>query len=200
MTAQATAQPEIKTARLKKISAALKNAQPRVRDFLVNAIGQVRILGKAYPGIMHFLIFWGVTTQVLGTAINLMQMQLFIPFVELPFPRGDLYLAFELVMDIAGIAILVGVSMALFRRLALRPKSLETRWDDYYALLLLSLIPIAGFTLEGTRLLAAAPQWSPWSPMGSLVAGSMVALGMTPAGAVSLHPYLFWTHVALGVA
>jgi hypothetical protein len=65
----------------------------------------VRILSKAYPGIMHFLIFWGVTTQVLGTAINLMQMQLFIPFIELPFPRGNLYLAFELVMDIAGLAI-----------------------------------------------------------------------------------------------
>jgi nitrate reductase gamma subunit len=129
-----------------------------------------------------------------------MQMQLFIPFVELPFPRGGLYLGFELVMDLAGIAILVGVSMALFRRLALRPKTLETRWDDYYALLLLGLIPIAGFTLEGTRLLAAAPQWSPWSPMGSLVAGGMVALGMTPAGAVSLHPYLFWTHVVLGLA
>ena len=60
-----------------------------LRDFFVHAIGQVRVLKKAYPGIMHLLIFWGVTIQVLGTAINLMQMQLFIPFVELPFPRGD---------------------------------------------------------------------------------------------------------------
>ncbi len=54
--------------------------------------------------------------------------------------------------------------------------------------------------MEGTRLLSAAPQWSPWSPVGSLVAGSMYALGMTPAGALALHPYLFWTHAALGLA
>ncbi|OGO28694.1 MAG: hypothetical protein A2Z16_07810 [Chloroflexi bacterium RBG_16_54_18] len=201
MTAETVpASPNPSTSRLNELGKTLPRLLPYLRDFFVNILGQVRILRKAYPGIMHFLIFWGVTTQVLGTAINLMQMQLFIPFVELPFPRGDLYLAFELVMDIAGIAILVGVSMALFRRLALRPKSLETRWDDYYALVLLGLIPIAGFTLEGTRLLAAAPQWSSWSPIGSLVAGSMYALGLTPAGALALHPYLFWTHVALGLA
>ena len=51
------------------------------------------------------------------------------------------------------------------RRLALRPKTLETRWDDLYALVLLTLIPIAGFTLEGTRLAATSPAWSAWSPV-----------------------------------
>jgi Fe-S oxidoreductase/nitrate reductase gamma subunit len=185
--------------RLDELGKALPRLLPSLVDFFVNILGQVRILRKAYPGIMHLLIFWGVTTQVLGTAINLMQMQLFIPFIELPFPRGNLYLAFELIMDIAGLAILAGVSMALFRRIALRPKSLETRWDDYYALVLLGFIPIVGFTLEGTRLLSAAPQWSAWSPVGSLVSGWMVALGMTPAGALALHPFLFWTHAALGL-
>src|SRR4030066_1454642 len=95
MTSQATAQPVTKTNRLQSITAVIEKARPRMRDFLVHAIGQVRILKKTYPGIMHFLIFWGVTIQVLGTAINLMQMQLFIPFVELPFPRGGTYLAYE---------------------------------------------------------------------------------------------------------
>src|SRR4030042_6212254 len=158
MTAQATAQPEIKTSRLKKISAALKNAQPRVRDFLVNALGQVRILRKAYPGIMHFLIFWGVTIQVLGTIINLLNMLLFFPWV-ITFPRGNAYLVYELIMDLAGLAILAGVTLAFFRRLVLRPKSLESRWDDYFALSLLALIPLLGYTMEATRLLATNPAW-----------------------------------------
>jgi Fe-S oxidoreductase/nitrate reductase gamma subunit len=175
-------------------------ALPRVKDFLINAVAQVRIYDKAYAGIMHAMIFWGVTTQVIGTAINLMQMQLFIPFVELTFPRGNLYLAFELVMDLAGIAILLGVLMAAFRRLVLRPKTLETRWDDVYALVLLGLIPVAGFTLEATRLISVAPHWANWSPVGNAFARFLSAIGLSQQGAAALHNILIWIHAALGLA
>ncbi len=171
----------------------------QIRDFFIHAIGQVRILSKAYPGIMHLLIFWGVTIQVLGTAINLMQMQLFIPFVELPFPREMVYLVFELVMDLAGVAILLGVTLAAIRRAFLKPKTLDTQWDDIYALLLLALIPIVGFTLEGLRLVSTKPLWSPWSPVGSLVANLFRATGLTPEQAVGLHNYIFWTHIVLAL-
>jgi Fe-S oxidoreductase/nitrate reductase gamma subunit len=169
-------------------------------DFLRNAVLQTRIYNKPYAGIMHGLLFWGVTIQVIGTVINLMQMQLFIPFIELAFPRQGLYLAFELVMDLAGIAILLGVSMAAFRRYILRPGTLESHWDDLYALLLLALIPLAGFTLEATRLLSAKPAWAVWSPVGALLASWLGALGLTAERAAGLHGVLFWTHVALGLA
>lgn len=186
--------------RLQGLQNTWHDLRPRLRDFFVHAIAQVRVLKKVYPGVMHFLIFWGMTIQVLGTAINLMQMQLFIPFVELTFPRGEAYLIYELVMDIAGLAILAGVAMALIRRIALRPKTLESRWDDYYALILLTLIPIAGFSLEGTRLLAAAPPWANWSPIGSLFAQLLHRLGLKAQGAANLHTLLFWTHATLGLS
>jgi Fe-S oxidoreductase len=172
----------------------------RLWDVFVNAIIQVRIWDKAYPGIMHLLIFGGVTIQVLGTFVNLTQMQLFIPLLELPFPRDGGYLAFELVMDLAGIAILLGITMALFRRLVMRPKTLGSSWDDYYALILLALIPLIGFTTEGTRLLAASPDWAAWSPVGNQVANLMHAAGLSADSAASLHNYLFFTHVLLGLA
>src|SRR4030065_1270922 len=143
MTTQATTQPDSKPHRLQAIGAAFENARPRIRDFIVHALGQVRILEKAYPGIMHFLIFWGVTIQVLGTIINILNMLLFFPWV-ITFPRGTAYFIYELVMDIAGVMILVGVIMALFRRLVLRPKTLENRWDDYFALTLLGFLPPPG--------------------------------------------------------
>lgn len=177
----------------------LKNSGPQWRNFFVDAIGQVRVLKKVYPGIMHFLIFWGVTIQVIGTAINLMQMQLFIPFVELPFPRGNLYLAFELVMDLAGGAVLIGVAMAAFRRYILRPKTLITKWDDTFALILLALIPIVGFTNESMRLVASSPAWAAWSPIGNALANFWRSLGMTPETAANLHAYMFWSHATLGL-
>jgi len=169
----------------------------RARDFLTEAVIQRRIWRRIYPGLMHTLIFAGVTIQVLGTAINLMQMQLFIPFVELGFPRGGLYLAYELVMDLAGGAIFAGVLMAAFRRLVLRPKYLETRWDDWYALGLLFLVPFLGFTLEGLRIHAAKPGWAAWSPVGRWVAWTMG--GMPKETAVAAHGVLFWVHMVAGL-
>jgi Fe-S oxidoreductase len=64
---------------------------------------------------------------------------------------------------------------------------------------LLALIPIVGFTVEGTRLLAADPAWAAWSPVGYLVSNFLRALGMTPQMAMALHDVLFWGHAALGL-
>ena len=176
-----------------------ERTKPRLRDFFVYAVFQVRIYEKPYAGIMHLLLFGGVTVQVIGTAINLQQMALFLPF-ELPFPRGTGYLFYELLMDLAGLAILIGVTMAAFRRLVIRPKSLESHWDDYYALVMLTLIPLVGFTMEAMRLIAASPAWYAWSPIGSAFAAIYRALGVTPAAAVSIHMMLWWTHAILALA
>jgi Fe-S oxidoreductase/nitrate reductase gamma subunit len=198
MTAQATTQLDSKPTRLEKLGTAFVKAKPRIRDFFIHAIGQVRILKKAYPGIMHFLIFWGVTIQVLGTIINILNMLLFFPWV-ITFPRGTAYLVYEVVMDLAGIAILAGVTMAFFRRLILRPKTLETRWDDYYALTLLALIPLLGFSMEATRLLATNPAWSAYSPIGNLISRLFAGLGMSPAIAIQVHDILFWVHAGVAL-
>jgi Fe-S oxidoreductase/nitrate reductase gamma subunit len=198
MTTQAPAQPKSIDNRWQGFNKSLQKVGPRLRDFLVHALGQVRILNKAYPGVMHFLIFWGVTVQVLGTIIIILNMLLFLPWV-ITFPRGTAYLVYELIMDIAGVAILVGVLMALFRRLILRPKNLESRWDDYYALIMLGLIPILGFNTEGLRILATNPPWAAWSPVGNFVAGHWAALGLTSQGAAQLHDILFWVHVGIAL-
>ena len=81
---------------------------PRIRDFLVYVIGQVRTIKKPYPGIMHLFIFWGMIIQVIGTAIKLMQMGLFVPFTW-PLFSPNVYYAYELVMDLAGIAVIAKV-------------------------------------------------------------------------------------------
>ncbi len=196
MTSQATSQPS--TPAPHSMRSALEKALPRGRDFVLHVIAQVRILKKAYPGIMHFLIFWGVTIQVVGTIINILNMLLFFPWT-ITFPRGNAYLVYERVMDYAGLAILIGVTMALIRRIILRPKSLESRWDDYYALALLGLIPILGFTLEGTRLLATNPPWAASSPYGYRVAELLARSGITPLQAAAYHDILFWIHAGVAL-
>ena len=116
-----------------------ENLGLRTKDFFTHVVVQPRILNKTYPGVMHFMIMHGVFIQVVGTIINLLNMALFLPWV-IEFPRAGWYLGYELVMDIAGVMILIGVGMAAFRRYILRPKSLESNWDDGFALIMLTLI------------------------------------------------------------
>ncbi len=197
MTALANDQSKTKNA-WQSISTPFVKALPRIRDFFVHALIQIRVLKKAYPAVMHKLIYIGVTIQVLGTIILLLNMLLFFPWT-IAFPRGTADLIYELVMDIAGVMILVGVIMAFFRRLVLRPKTLESRWDDYYALIMLTLIPLLGFTMEATRLLATNSPYAAWSPVGNLVARLMASLGMTAQGATQLHDVLWWVHAAVAL-
>lgn len=177
----------------------LKAHQSNFRDLFIDAIAQVRIYQKAYAGVMHGFIFWGVTIQVIGTAINLMQMKLFTPFELTNFPRNAAYLWYELIMDTAGLLILLGVVMAALRRLIWKPKSLDTQWDDVYALVILTLIPLAGFTTEAFRLIANPVNWANWSPFGNLWAQILTAVGVTPSLATTFHDAFFWVHVGLGL-
>jgi Fe-S oxidoreductase/nitrate reductase gamma subunit len=185
-----------------RLPAARSSIWMRVWDFLAQVLLQARVLRKLYPGVMHFLIFWGMTIQLVGTVISLMQIQLFIPFVELGdiFPVGGAYHAFELIMDLAGLAIVIGVLMAFFRRWVLRPSYLETRWDDTYALALLLVVPLIGFATEGLRLLVTSPPWARWSPVGNLAAGLLASLGVTPEGAARVHYGFYWAHIIGGLA
>ena len=198
MTTQVTTPSETNKSTSPSVGAWFTRARPRIRDFFLHIIAQLRILKKAYPGIMHFLIFWGVMIQVVGTIINILNMALFLPWV-ITFPRGTAYLVYEVIMDLAGFAILLGVTMAFFRRIVLRPKTLETRWDDYYALILLTLIPILGFTMEATRLIATSSPWAAYSPFGNLSARILAGLGLTPIAATHLHDILFWVHAAVAL-
>jgi Fe-S oxidoreductase/nitrate reductase gamma subunit len=193
-----TAQPSAHLSWQQAIRGVLNRAWPRVRDFFWHTVIQFRTLKIPYPAVMHKLIYIGVTIQVIGTIILLLNMLLFFPWT-ITFPRGQADLIYELVMDIAGVMILIGVTMAFFRRLVLRPKTLENRWDDYYALIMLTLIPLLGFMMEGTRLLATNSPYAAWSPVGNLVAHLMAALGMTSQGATLLHDNLWWVHAGFAL-
>ena len=168
-----------------------------VREFLQHAVLQDRVLQRAYPGLMHAFIFWGMTIQILGTIVNLLQYPLFLPF-QITFPEGNAYLGFELVMDIGGGLLILGVLMAIARRAFFRPAYLVNRWDDWFALGLLLVIGLLGFASEAARLLAASPSWRAWSPIGNALANLLYAAGVRLAPDAPIHAWLFWSHAATG--
>ncbi len=165
------------------------------RELLLHAVIQDRVLSRLYPGVMHFMLFWGVSIQLLGTVVNLLQYPLFLPFT-IPWPKGAWYLGFELVMDIAGGMILVGVAMAALRRLVFRPKFLVNRWEDWAALILLAAITILGFLTEALRMGSVDPAWRAWSPIGNATA---VWLGLAGPAGQPVHDWLTAGHVVVSL-
>lgn len=164
-------------------------------ELLLHAVIQDRVLARLYPGVMHFMLFWGVSIQILGTIVNLLQYPLFLPFT-IAWPTGPWYLGFELVMDIAGGMILVGVAMAALRRLTFRPKYLVNRWEDWAALVLLAAIAILGFLSEAMRMGSVDPAWRAWSPIGNATA---VWLGLGGPAGSPLHGWLIGGHVVVSM-
>ena len=172
--------------------------QAALKNLTLRAIVQDRIFKKIYPGLMHLFIFWGMTIQILGTIVIILQYPLFTPFV-INWPREGYYLGFELIMDIGGIMIVVGVIMAVLRRTFRRPSYLPNRWDDWFSLGLLMILALLGFATEAVRLQSVNPDWQSWSPIGSMLAGLLRRSGFSLDAAVAIHPYLFWLHAATGM-
>lgn len=168
------------------------------RDLVIHAIGQIRIWKKPYGGIMHFLIFWGVLIQVIGTAINIQQMALFTPWV-LTWPREGFYLGYEFFMDLGGVFIILGVTLAVARRLIRKPSYLGNKWDDFFVLGMFFLIALAGFFNESMRLIATKPEWRNVSFMGNLFAQSLESLGVTRESAFRMQPIFLLTHIGLAL-
>jgi hypothetical protein len=127
-------------------------------------------------------------------------MQLFIPFVELEFPSRWRVPGLRADYGHGGTGYSsggwYGDVPALYVQ---RPKTLETRWDDSAALILIALIPLFGYMMEGFRIVASSPPWAAWSPVGSAVAALMSFFGLSAAQAAVIHSYNFWTHAAMGL-
>jgi nitrate reductase gamma subunit len=115
---------------------------------------------ELYPGSMHFFIFWGFIILFLATIAGIWEAYI----------QGNFYLVFSLVVDIFGILAIIGVLMAIIRRYIWKPKRLDNKWEDLVALLIILIILVSGFVVEGLRIAATElpthPDWAVWSPGG----------------------------------
>lgn len=176
-----------------------------------------RAAGKA-----HAMIFFSFIALFAGTATITLEADLLEPLFGIRFWHGDFYLVFSLVLDLAGLGLLVGLLYMMYRRKCLAlPKLDYTRQDrqpgdpdydrshyrreDWAFLWTLVLIGATGFLLEASRLvwLSDRPEvWDNrwWSPVGGLVAALLAGLGCEPAGAEILRGSLWWFHGLLALS
>jgi Fe-S oxidoreductase/nitrate reductase gamma subunit len=155
----------------------------RLWSFILQVFGQKRTLDEAYPGIMHFSIFWGMLVLALGTALATVDWDVTHLFFGFQFLKDGIYVVYELVLDIFGLLVLAGLGMAIYRRYLSRPARLKNlpyeslKGDDAYVLIMLGLILLSGYLTEGLRIAVLQPSWAAWSPIGNAIASVFVSLG-----------------------
>jgi Fe-S oxidoreductase/nitrate reductase gamma subunit len=177
----------------------------RIKNLLWNGLLQKKILEDLFPGVMHALIFFGFLVLFFGAAFDATEFHVAEP-LGVPFLIGKFYLFFSFLMDFAGLAVLIGVFMALDRRYLTKPDRLGYRGkpdstaDDAIVLLLIAGIIVTGFIIEALRIHVTWQQtpWEVWSFVGWTLAKAFT--GVETSTALALHKTMWWTHtfIALG--
>ena len=174
----------------------------RVKALLINGLIQVKTFREPYPGIMHGLIFFGFMVLIFGAAFDASEFHIAEP-LGWAFLRGTFYLVFSFLMDLFGLAVLIGVLLALYRRYIRRPDGLgyqgkpDNTADDAVVLLLLFGIIMTGFVIEALRIRVTSPSWEVWSFGGWMLAKAFTAI--EPEQAKLLHKATWWTHTFLSL-
>ncbi len=169
----------------------------RVGALVKNALGQSQVLRVKGPGTAHGLFFWGFFLLFIGTCLIVVQADFTDPLFGVKFLKGNFYLLFSVVLDLAGL-VAAAMLLGLFvRRYLVRPAGLETKPDDLLMHALLFAILFTGFVLEGARI-AITELGTPlaaWSPVGLVFAKALS--GLDEATLRTLHTATWWGHFAL---
>lgn len=183
-----------------------------------------RLREDRYALITHLALFWGMVILAVGTAVATVDWDFFHLVLGIRLLKGAVYKEFELVLDLAGLALLGGVLLAVFRRYLVRPARLTeppSARDSRESLLLLGLlllIAVTGFLVEGLRIAGAALLQTAQTAGGGtgIVLGesdrqavaAVAVRGWAPAGSLiavifqglplpavrSVHFVLWWIH------
>ena len=161
----------------------------RTAGRIVQVLGQQRLLTRPYPGIMHALIFWGFLVITLST-IEQFGRGLWADF-RLPLLSGSGFFLF--VVNFFELFVLVGIAMALYRRIAVKPWYLNLSGDAIIILSLITTLMVSAFLSEATLLAVGRPPGNEWSFVAWPLSSLFVALGSQAD--LALHRVVWWIHV-----
>ena len=154
-------------------------------------------------GAMHLPIMWAFIVLFIATTIIAFEYDLFhkIFGMDHTILKGPFYLGFELITDIFGALLVVGLIIALLRRYVWRKPQLKHQRIDWVLPVWILAIALTGFAVEGFRLAAHSADlgYPPgWSPVGAAFAGLFAG-----AGAKSMknaHVVFWWVHGFLALS
>ncbi len=178
------------------------NMGQRVKYMLTNMMGQIRVKRNSRPGIAHSIFFWSFIVLFIGTFLVFIQADITNLLFDYVFLKGDFYKIYSLSLDIAGFVGIIMMTALFVRRFVFRPKNLITSRDDTIIHILLYLILITGFLIEGVRMAATEliinPEWMIFSPIGMVIANMLSEV--VSSTLLLTHKILWWFHLFIVLA
>lgn len=165
----------------------LKNWPARfgiIWDYVLKQRGVNR---RRTPRVFHTLILWGFLVLLFTTTMVFIDHDLGIRIYE-----GKFYLAVTVLSDLFGVALFIGVLLAYHRRYIRKPDLIHNTPSDLLMLVLLGLLVIQGYLLEGLRIKATQDPWAIYSPVGLLF--SKFFWGLSLDSLRALHYGTWWFH------
>ena len=181
----------VRLIRLGKDDDRFNSWKQRLTEFLRDWLGQRKVVQDKVAGYAHALIFWGFLLLIsdivdLGTGGLL---QAFLSNIQLDG-------IWNLIVDLGYAMATVGILIALYRRIIIRPAQLKGASIEGPLILLAILgIVLTAFIVEAGNMIGEETEYNPWEPIGVLFAKQMD--GMDHATIASMVDISYWLHMVL---
>jgi len=118
-----------------------------LKVFIADVIFQIRTLKEdPWRWLMHILIYWGFMLLIMMHALDQMVTQrLFSDYYSTLNP-------YLFLRDFFATMVMVGLGMAVYRRLIRKPARLRSNRMDFYVIIIVAFIIISGIFLEGLQI------------------------------------------------
>ncbi len=165
----------------------------RLKILLREIFLQKKVRNSSYPAIFHSFVFYSFIALFVTTLLVMVEYDISHLFgIQLNIFEGFVYVFFSVASELAGILILIGIAMAAYRRYVSKPITLPTTPEDGLVLLLIAVMVITGYLVEGLRI---AVNGDPWKVLSFVGLGfSSLFAGIGEETGKSLHASLWWIH------
>lgn len=172
------------------------------RDILIRiATMPVYVLGTArvnrpyywYAGLLHTMIFWGFITLQVRTLNFLLDGVHEDASLDSIF--GIVFDGYRPVMDLFNVLVIVGVGLAAFQRLVLRPKRLTLNWDAWLILGLIWFLMVSDVLTNSFLIFLDRGERDYLSFFAFGLANLWDAIGMSQATGEALHASWWYLHL-----
>lgn len=154
---------------------------------------QRKLMARRYSGFMHLAIFSGFVVLFVGSVLVQVDGYFLKPW-GIPFLQGSVYQAFQTLLDVFGLVFILGVGLALYRRLWLKPEHLQPSPEILVVLLVFFYVGVTGFLLEGLRMALESRPSKSWAFVGYALSSLIKRLHLTDKSGFLTYRFLWWSH------
>ncbi|MBX7220805.1 MAG: (Fe-S)-binding protein [Blastocatellia bacterium] len=184
----------------------LDNLGARIKNMLIVALAQKKILRDPGAGFLHLFVFWGFMVLTVGT-VEVILEGFYTPFTEVavehvPLAKSTIYPLLTIMQEFFGILVLLAAVILIFRRYVNPPKRFsgaemkpDSRMDATVILSLIITLMVTMFIANGLHPTTIATEVA-MRP----VAGQVLKLfGGNPATKTNtiIFEAAWWVHIAV---